>query len=588
MKNTKLMLLAGLLGLALTGCGQTPTDSSSSGSDSSESSSSSELPADTITNDDLPKAQTTFVDEDGETQELNIDRLFRNSNDPHVINITPESGTKAKLLVAPITFEADASDPNDTIRATDDLYEKIRIAFTGTPEETAAVGGYISVQEFYNQSSYNKGGFDVVVLPCWVNTGMTPTEFNNSGSTYNGVKCAEFVREWYQEEWAKDGHGELGADWEYEWTDFDSDGDGFVDLIWSVYTYPSDHNQDWWAYVTYTSNSANVRNPTVKTIAFASTDFMSSYNGYDSHTFIHETGHTYGLNDYYDYNNTWKPMGSVDYMDQNLGDHCAYSKFTLGWVNPWVLRESDIDGTNGVTTAKITLRPLTNTGDCLVLASPNYNNTAFDEYLMVELVGPYGLAEKDYLNGYSGTTGFTEPGIRITHVDARVSGNSELNSTRWTTWRTDADDIGQNGTTVRLSNTYGGRSGVGTDSDFWDHTETTGSTDYAYMCEIGLIEASIGDTNCMTSPSYNAGMSSLFTAGSRFYMGDDSTWMKNFFPSRSGLWNKAQTFTSDSGRIGQRKIEIDETCTSNFSLRVNSIVEDEQYGAVATLTVTLI
>jgi len=65
-------------------------------------------------------------------------------------------------------------------------------------------------------------------------------------------------------------------------------------------------------------------------------------NGYyspniDAHMLVHETGHMLGLEDYYSYSGLENPCGGVDMMDLNVGDHDAYSKMVLGWVNPYVV-----------------------------------------------------------------------------------------------------------------------------------------------------------------------------------------------------------------------------------------------------------
>ncbi len=574
-KYISLGLLVGLLALSGCGGGANPGSGSTSTSTGGATGSS-------ITEEDLDRGITTYTDTDGVEKPLNRDTLYRNAGDPHVASYSVGS-EKSKLLVAPFRFQNYSG-----IVADDALLEKIRIAFDGTPEETEEVGGYISVSEFYEQSSFDKGAFDVVVLPCWVDYSGSPAQFQNAAGGNAGIYAAEYVRTWYLNEYAKDGHGLLGADWEYEWRDFDADKDGYLDLMWTVYAYPYTQNDTsfWWAYVTYTSNQPNMTTPMVKTLAWASTNFMSAYNGYDSHTFIHETGHTLGLNDYYDYNNTWKPMGRVDYMDNNVGDHNAYSKFALGWINPYILREGDIDGVadendvgEGVTSAVITLRQSSLSGDALVLASPGYNGTAFDEYLIMELVGPYGLCETDYSAGYDGTSGYTVPGIRLLHVDARAR------ATNWSSYVQDADLIGQTATDIRVSNTYKGRMGVGNDSDYWPH-ETSSSVEYDYFTEVSLIESTILPTNWTNSASYQATNSSLFQKGSSFRCDPRYGWTEEFFPSRSRLWNKAKTITGNPSSLNQT-FEIDESVGCNFNFRVNDIVTDPEYGAIATVTVTL-
>ncbi len=590
-KLVSMGLLVGLLALA--GCGPATTTSSVGGGNSSTSPDSTG--GTTITEQDLERGITTYTDTDGEVKPLNRDTIYRNAGSPHVASYSEGMPEKQKLLVAPMRFE-----DYDGIVADDALLEKIRIAFDGTDEETAAVGGYISVSSFYEKSSYGKGAFDVVVLPCWIDYPGSPEEFRTAANAAGGggIYASNYVRNWYRGEYAKDGHGQLGED-AHPWTYFDSDKDGYLDLIWNVYAYPQygsgdnpDKNNDfWWAYVTYNlQTSPNVADPTVKTLAFASTNFMTQYNGYDSHTFIHETGHTLGLSDYYDYNNTWKPLGRVDYMDGNLGDHNAYSKFALGWVNPYILHEEDIDGVadedgkgEGVTSATVTLRHGSSSGDALVLASPGYNGTAFDEYLILELMGPYGLCETDYKNGYDMSSGFKEPGIRVIHVDARAYANN------WSTYIDDPDLVGQEATELRVGNTYGGRAGIGIDGDYWGHGTGTGPnkySEYSYFTEASLVESTITDRNWMNTASYQATTASLFTRGARFVGGENSLWTKAFFPSKSNLWNKAKTITAGASTM-QQTFTVDEEMDCNFSFRVNSIEEDPEYGVKATITVTL-
>ena len=577
----KIVLLATLnLALMLGSCGGRQDGSSSAASSSNPSSSTSSSSGTSssaftpdIVNADLPKGATEFKDAEGNAQKLTRSRLYENAGLPHV-NSFPTNGKKQKLLVAPIKFTKDSTDPNDTIDATDELLEKIRITFTGTPEETKAVGGNISVQQFYEQSSFGQGAFDVVMIPTWIDFDETPKSYVSSSDGRAGVSAAERVRTWYAAEYRKEDHGVLGAD-AYSLDDLDSDDDGFIDLIWNVYAYPYAQNDTsfWWAYVTYTGyRPGTTANPNVQTLAWASTAFMSEgANGYESRTFIHETGHTLGLDDYYDYNKQWCPAGGIDYMDQNMGDHNSYSKYAYGWVSPWVLKQEDLEGGK---VAEITLRDASRTGDCLLLASPNYNNTAFDEYLMVELVGPYGLCESDYKN----KSGFTVPGIRVWHVDARAMKNDYSKEEVFST----PDEVGQNAFDLRNDNSKFGRYKEG---DYWTLESTGVKRSYA---QLTILEAGYTNDNTQTSSTKKADNNSLFKKNSTFALKGSEGALdraKVYMPSQTNLWNKAKTITN--GNKLNQKYTIDETMTIDYSMQVRNIVTDGN-GATATLRIRLI
>ena len=513
------------------------------------------------TNEDFPRAKTTYTQGSVE-KPLNMQTIYSNTNAPHLDPLTEQH-----VLVVPFGFT------DDTDIQTQENRDRIETAFFGTREEIEAVGGWYSLAEFYKTSSYGLSDFQGDVLPTWCRYNGTSTDFLAAGGGNLGITAASYARSWYKTEYDKADHGALGADAK-PITYYDANHDGFLDLVWVVYTHPTTSDQTWWAYVTYTGNTSSVSFPQVKTLGWASIDWLDKgFNGYDIHTFTHETGHTYGLDDYYDYNKRWSPMGGVDFMDHNLGDHCMFSKWTLGWTAPWVVDDDAI----------ITLRPGTTTGDCFILPSPGYNGTAFDEYIMVELMAPVGLAEVDYKNGYEGTGGFSEPGLRITHVDARVykgSHDSYLTNNP------------QEGIDFRVCNTQGGRSGIKSDGDYWQIPDPDDSSKIikSYYALTTVIESVINpNDNVLMRSTYNVSNSSLFKENQRFDLKPAKeggySWASVFMPSQTNLWNKAKTTTGWNGQE-QKPQSVDENCTFNYSLKVLSIQADAQYGYVAKVKVT--
>ena len=366
-----------------------------------------------------------------------------------------------------------------------------------------------------------------------------------------GLGACEYIKEKYEDEFSKENHGLLGANAK-DLSYYDQDKDGFVDFIWIIYSQTSDQipSSYWWAYVSYTQNKFENNNTQIQTFGFASIDWLNRNNECDTHTYIHETGHAFGLVDYYDYNNYWSPLGKIDMMDSSIGDHNAFSKFTLGWLNPLVVDS----------TSEITLKSTSLYGSCFIIPSPNYNGTAFDEYIMVELLTQEGLnKEIDELSS---------PGVRLTHCDGRV-------------FSTNHDDYllnPQEGTSFRVGNTYKGRSGIKIDSDFFSND------DKKYYSLISLIENNIKEKNCLNNYSFSLTNNSLFKKGDYLDFTSLKGYQKDYFPSNSNLWNKAKIITGWKNNSIQNQI-IDSKCSINYSIKIKDIYKiNNQYEAKILIT----
>jgi M6 family metalloprotease-like protein len=234
-------------------------------------------------------------------------------------------------------------------------------------------------------------------------------------------------------------------------SEFDLDKNGHIDGVFLVYSAPdyqsfssaypaiwanlSDsekktYRENFWAYSSNDNAGSNVTSPLANAYSWASASFMykgvSQGVGVDAHTYIHETGHLYGLDDYYNYavsedgNTTpyryYVPTGALDMMDANILDHDAWSKAALGWVSPYVVDDSLSYPFT------VELGSSEETGDFLLIPSGSYTGNVFDEYLMVEFYTPTGLNALDASTSYAGTypRGFFTKGIKITHIDARI------------------------------------------------------------------------------------------------------------------------------------------------------------------------
>lgn len=327
----------------------------------------------------------------------------------------PSTGTP-KMLVVPVLF----SDTNVStlMHDSETIFSDLDKTFNGGKEET----GWESVSSFYKKSSYGKLDMSADIYNDWIRLDKTLEEVMALDiKTYKDPT-------WYVVDYVV----EVLKNQEIDLSQYDSNLDGFIDGIWLVYGVrnyahylnASDEMMNLlWAYTFWeNNNSPVVGNPKANVYCWGSYDFM--YEGLnsksplklDAHTFIHETGHMLGLDDYYDYDETSRlnPAGCLDMMDYNIGDHNAYSKFLLGWVEPQVFNFKS---------GSYELKPFESSGDCLLVSTSSLNNISpLEEYLLIEFYTPTGLNSFDATYNYSEKYPlmFTQKGVKIYHIDARL------------------------------------------------------------------------------------------------------------------------------------------------------------------------
>lgn len=303
------------------------------------------------------------------------------------------------VLVVPIAFKNENHDPN--------LINLINKAFNGTEEET----GYYSVRGFYEKSSFGQLNFNFDVLDDFYTPFNTSYYYERSMSVYGSTLLYQEILNYY--------------DNEIDYNKYDNDKDGIIDSIWMVYTHPVDvRNADfWWAYVAnegYLTTKDGVKG---HVYGFAGTDFLDplfftenkvydySNINIDAHTYIHETGHMMGLDDYYDYDdNSGVSNGGTygyDYMDYNYGDHGPINKLLLDWINPIVVTDK----------CDIVINPYQENGDVYLLTK-SFKGTIYDSYYLIINYSNTGLYSKDPY--------FDESGIIIYEINAEkniIKGN---------------------------------------------------------------------------------------------------------------------------------------------------------------------
>ena len=433
---------------------------------------------------------------------LTMDMMDYEANGYYNTQVMPSTGDVNVLVVPVLIPEYELIDVNrDGQDDKDKVREDINTVFFGDPNTDDRLR-FGSVASFYEESSYGKLHLKGTVTD-WFNVeeelGYTKAnQITSDVTTEIMLKAVENYRTTQSD----------------KLTSFDSDEDGFIDAVWLVYGAPDYTNggpnledNNYWAYTSWANQdkSGNKNEPVANVYGRASYDFM--YEGYqtsslDSHTFIHETGHFLGLQDYYstDGNPTYSPLGKVDMMDNNIIDHNSYTKLLLGWTKPYLVYGN----------ASIDLKSMQNENACIVLqgddAEVSNEFNPFSEYILIEFYTNEGLNEIDSYEQYEHVLAPQGKGVRIYHIDKRLFSITvdERNDARSIELYTGNNK--NDGLVVPITNSL--------DSDVFNSIFGL-DIDYNLFDEIRLIEASGRDT--FTNGGYQR-LSSYFRSGSSFSM----------------------------------------------------------------------
>ena len=351
------------------------------------------------------------------------------SEGQYKIHACPSKGN-INFLVLPIWF----TDSNKYIKEENKntVLEDINTAFFGNSGST----GWESVSTFFKKESRGRCNISGVVSP-WYECGNNANYYTKENVTsLSKDPTVKLVKQ------AVDNYFSTTNDSRNK---YDSDNDGYLDsviLIFASADYKQDPtlNSNLWAYTHWIQDSVVEGSIIPNAYLWASYDFMYDKNNViaktgtnyasgkcintilDTHTYIHEIGHIFGLEDYYCYNNIAQPAACFSMQDLNVGGHDPYSLLALGWINPFVPKNS----------CTIKIKPFQDSNQ-VILLTPNWNkyNSAFDEYLLLEFYTPTGLNKLDMDNKYSNNyTSVADYGIRLWHVDARLT-YSRYKSESW-------------------------------------------------------------------------------------------------------------------------------------------------------------
>ncbi len=295
------------------------------------------------------------------------------------------------VLVVPISFpEVDAKLGTWT----KDKLDKVNEAY---------FLGEDSLKSYYDVASFGKMNLSGLVTDIIEINEMTYQEINeNEGSYEKLFDMIEIVSIKVQEKYK-----------DIDWAEYDKNNDGCFDNIHMITNYKATvWAENLWPHMFSTNRPLPEKGLGVNVYSVS-----SILNINDATTAIHEQGHIFGLEDYYDYSGKVHYLGGADMQDGDAFDWNSYSKMVTGWVSPYVYKGT----TNN---AKITLKAASINGDCLIIPAnySSWNGSAYDEYFLLELFSPFGNNKRDW-KGWPKYLG--KYGVRIYHVDSRLWGANE-------------------------------------------------------------------------------------------------------------------------------------------------------------------
>ena len=187
----------------------------------------------------------------------------------------------------------------------------------------------------------------------------------------------------------------------HDFTQYDNDGDGDIEYFIVIWDGPNGAWATfWWGWnLGWNDSSYTIDGKTLSNYSWQRESTNPS-------VVIHESGHSLGLPDFYDYDNSVGPgagVGGFDPMDGNRWDHNCFSKWMLDWVEPMVVAGGfealDLDAAE-------------TSGDCVLIWPSASIADIFSEFYIIE---NRQAVEND------ANLVFAPDGFVIWHVDATLT-----------------------------------------------------------------------------------------------------------------------------------------------------------------------
>ena len=328
----------------------------------------------------------------GRIQEKNASEIATYSNLPEIGNVYMPAEGEAKVLLLRVDFPDVKFEEGDTEEALKN------IAFGGDTGAYTAYP-YENLQAYYERSSYGKLHI----------TGDTMSyTAQHERSYYETVGIEALYKEALE-----------AMDPTVDFSQYDGNDDGYIDGLYMHFAgYDSGWGSIWWS-MTYQGGIGGEYDG--KHVGGYVTLHEQSDTKDGAQTLIHETGHLLGLADYYTYTDQVYDQGinTYDMMMDNVGDHNAFSKWLLGWIEDDEIKKISLSDNESVNEA-VTLESLSKEKNgekkykCAVV-SPK-DEGMFSEYLMIEYDTELGNQTGLRRNGVQLPDGF-----RVFHVHAELS-----------------------------------------------------------------------------------------------------------------------------------------------------------------------
>lgn len=236
----------------------------------------------------------------------------------------PTTGT-ARVLAIRVAFPAEGDQPAMGFED-DDTLEALQALINGAGGQAP----YESLNAFYQRSSYQALSF--------------------AGEAYDYT--AQHARSYYTDrvdELFREAVTALVEEQGVDLARFDGNGDKLIDGVYIHFAGgTTGWGSTWWSNHRHNANKESIEGTDMIVDSEVLLHEPSCDSG-TSKTVIHETGHALGLPDYYPYESgASKGIDTFDMMYSNAGDHCAFSKWLLGWIDSENITRMAV-GESGVT-----------------------------------------------------------------------------------------------------------------------------------------------------------------------------------------------------------------------------------------------